>query len=77
LKGDSDWQLVPTHVGRRASIGSNGTILPGVTIGERALVAAGAVVTRDVPAGAIVAGVPATVIGNTDELGASPDSPGP
>jgi len=73
LKGEGDWQLVPTHVGRGASIGSNGTILPGVTIGERALVAAGAVVTRDVPAGAIVAGVPATVIGNVDGLGAPPD----
>lgn len=73
LKGEGDWQLVPTHVGRGASIGSNGTVLPGVTIGERAMVAAGAVVTRDVPAGAIVAGVPAIIIGNVEDLGATPD----
>jgi UDP-2-acetamido-3-amino-2,3-dideoxy-glucuronate N-acetyltransferase len=67
LKGDQDWQLVETRVRRGASIGSNASILAGVTIGERALVAAGAVVTRDVAAGTIVAGVPATVIGRTDE----------
>lgn len=64
LQTDADWQLVPTRVGRRASIGSHATILPGVTIGEDALVGAGAVVTRDVPAHAIVAGVPARVVGD-------------
>jgi acetyltransferase-like isoleucine patch superfamily enzyme len=74
LRGDDDWQLVPTHVGRGASIGSHGTILPGVTIGERALVAAGAVVIRDVPPGAIVAGVPAVVVGSVDTLEARPGS---
>ena len=67
IRRDDDWKLVSTHVCRGASIGSHGTILPGVRIGERALVAAGAVVTRDVPAGAIVAGVPAVVIGNVDD----------
>ena len=55
---------MPTRVRRGASIGSNATILCGVTIGEGALVGAGAVVTRDVPDYAIVAGVPARVIGD-------------
>jgi UDP-2-acetamido-3-amino-2,3-dideoxy-glucuronate N-acetyltransferase len=62
MQGDADWTLVETRVGRGASIGSNATILAGVTIGERALVGAGAVVTRDVPPGAVVAGVPARII---------------
>jgi len=59
LATDADWQLVETSVRNRASIGSGAVILAGVTIGEGALIAAGAVVTHDVPAGAIVAGVPA------------------
>jgi acetyltransferase-like isoleucine patch superfamily enzyme len=54
-------------VKRRASIGSNATITAGVTIGEAALVGAGAVVTADVPDYAIVAGVPARVIGDVRE----------
>ena len=61
---ESDWAVVPTTVRRRASIGSNATILAGVTIGESAMVGAGSVVTRDVPAFAIVAGVPARVVGD-------------
>lgn len=61
----ADWTLEPTRVRRGASIGSNVTILPGVTIGEGALVGAGSVVTRDVPDDAIVAGVPARVVGRT------------
>jgi len=60
---DADWTLEPTVVRRGASIGSNATIMCGVEIGERATVGAGAVVTRDVPAGAVVAGNPARVIG--------------
>jgi len=68
---ETDWQVVTTTVKRRASIGTNATILPGVTIGEAALVAAGAVVTSDVPAFAIVAGVPAKVIGDVRERMAS------
>lgn len=59
LQTEADWQLEPTRICRGASLGSGAIILCGVTVGERALVGAGAVVTRDVPAGAVVAGVPA------------------
>jgi acetyltransferase-like isoleucine patch superfamily enzyme len=62
LQTEADWQIIPTIVRRGASIGSNATILCGVTIGERALVGAGAVVTRDVPPDTIVAGVPARAL---------------
>jgi UDP-2-acetamido-3-amino-2,3-dideoxy-glucuronate N-acetyltransferase len=62
LQTEADWQVVPTRVARGASIGSGATIMCGVTIGEHALVGAGAVVTRDVPPGATVAGVPARLI---------------
>src|SRR5215204_6204460 len=65
LQTDTDWKLVSTLVKTNASIGSNATILAGVTIGEGALIGAGAVVTQDVPPHAIVAGVPARVIGST------------
>ena len=64
LQTESDWEVVPTHVKQRAAIGSNDTIVAGVVIGESALVGAGAVVTTDVPDYAIVAGVPARVIGD-------------
>ena len=57
-----DWKVVPTRVKRRASIGTSATILCGVTIGEGAIVGAGSVVTRDVPAGATVVGVPARIL---------------
>jgi acetyltransferase-like isoleucine patch superfamily enzyme len=59
---EADWKLEPTIVRRGASIGSNATILCGVEIGERAVVGAGAVVTKSVPAGSVVAGNPARVI---------------
>ncbi len=59
LQTEADWSVTPTRVQKRASIGSNATILCGVTIGEGAMVGAGSVVTHDVPAGAVVAGVPA------------------
>jgi len=65
LQTEADWKVIQTLVRRRASIGSNATIIAGVTIGEEALVGAGAVVTHDVPDHAIVAGVPARVIGDT------------
>lgn len=61
---EADWKVIKTIVKKRASIGSNATILAGITIGESALVGAGAVVTHDVPSFAIVAGVPARVIGD-------------
>lgn len=64
LQTEADWSVVPTHIRRGASIGSNATILCGTTIGRFALVGAGAVVTRDVPDYAIVAGVPARVLGD-------------
>ena len=67
LQTDTDWTVVPTRVKRRAAIGSNATIMAGVTIGESALVGAGAVVTVDVADYAIVAGVPARVIGDMRE----------
>ncbi len=60
-----DWKLVPTRVESGASIGSGAVILCGVTIGAHALVGAGAVVTHDVPAGAVVAGVPARTLVST------------
>ena len=59
---EADWKVVPTLVKRRASIGSGAVILCGVTIGEGALIGAGAVVTKDVPPGATVAGSPARVL---------------
>jgi acetyltransferase-like isoleucine patch superfamily enzyme len=59
LQTESDWVCVPTLVRKGASIGSNATILCGVTIGEKAIVGAGSVVTHDVLPGAIVAGNPA------------------
>ena len=68
LQSEADWELVETRVQRHASIGSNATILAGVTIGEGALVGAGAVVTHDVPPHAVVAGVPAVIIGTRQEL---------
>jgi acetyltransferase-like isoleucine patch superfamily enzyme len=57
-----DWTVVPTRVCRGASLGSGAIILCGVTIGPGALIGAGAVVTHDVTAGAIVAGVPARLL---------------
>lgn len=62
LQTDSDWMCDPTRVMKGASIGSGATILCGVTIGEKAIVGAGSVVTKDVPSGAIVAGNPARVL---------------
>ena len=63
LQSEKDWRVIRTIVKKRASLGSNATIIAGVTIGKSAMVGAGAVVTRDVPDFAIVAGVPARLIG--------------
>ena len=62
LQTESDWACVPTVVKRGASIGSSATLLCGITIGERAVIGAGSVVTRDVPPGAVVAGNPARIL---------------
>jgi len=62
LQSEADWTCIPTLIKKRASIGSNATILCGVTIGAEAMVGAGSVVTRDVPPGAVVAGNPARII---------------
>lgn len=67
LQGADDWEVLETRVGRRASIGSNATILGGIVVGREAQVGAGSVVTKDVPDYAIVLGVPARVVGDVRE----------
>jgi UDP-2-acetamido-3-amino-2,3-dideoxy-glucuronate N-acetyltransferase len=62
LQGSADWVCEPTRVGKRASIGTNATILCGVSIGDEAVIGAGSVVVKDVPARAVVAGNPAKVL---------------
>jgi acetyltransferase-like isoleucine patch superfamily enzyme len=66
LQTEADWSVEPTHVKRGASIGSNCTVLSNVTIGERAMVGAGSVVTKDVPPDTIVAGNPARILRRLD-----------
>lgn len=63
LQSGDDWELMPTTIGRRASIGSGAVILGGISVGEAATIGAGAVVTRDVAPGETVAGVPARLLG--------------
>lgn len=67
LQTEADWKCESTRVGRGASIGSGATLLCGVTVGERAIVGAGSVVTRDVPPHSVVAGNPARVIRKIQE----------
>jgi len=62
LQTEKDWEVAPTLIRRGASIGSGATILANVTVGENAMVGAGSVVTRNVPANAIVAGNPARML---------------
>jgi len=62
LQTEADWKVIPTTVKKGASIGTSSTILCGITIGEDAIVGAGSVVTKDVPANTVVAGVPTRVI---------------
>ncbi len=62
MQTDADWTLEETRVKKGASLGSNVTVMCGITIGENAVVGAGSVVTKNVPAGAVVAGNPARII---------------
>ena len=62
LQTEADWQVVPTRIQKGVSIGSNATILCGLTIGANSIIGAGSVVTRDVPANVIVTGNPAKVL---------------
>ena len=62
LQTEADWKVAPTLVKRGASIGSGATILANLTVGENAMVGAGSVVTRDVPANSVVAGNPARIL---------------
>jgi acetyltransferase-like isoleucine patch superfamily enzyme len=62
-------QFLSTVVRRHASIGANATLLPGITVGERSIIGAGAVVTRDVPEGVIVMGNPAKIVGAAEAVG--------
>ena len=72
LQTEKDWKVESTLVKKGASIGSGSTILSNLTIGENAIVGAGSVVTRDVPANAIVAGNPAKVLRYIEsEIGAT------
>jgi acetyltransferase-like isoleucine patch superfamily enzyme len=66
LQTEEDWAVEPTLVKKGASIGSGSTVLSHVTIGEKAIVGAGSVVTRDVPPKAIVAGNPARILRKID-----------
>ena len=65
-RAHGEWELLKTRVKKGASIGANSVILPGVTIGERALIGAGSVITRDVPDNAVVAGNPARIFRHRD-----------
>ena len=62
MQSEEDWKVIETFIKKGSSIGSSATIMCGVTVGERAIVGAGAVVTKDVPPNSIVAGVPAKII---------------
>ena len=62
MQTEADWRVVPTTIKKGASIGTNTTVLCGVTVGENAIVGAGSVVTKDVPANTVVAGVPARLL---------------
>jgi acetyltransferase-like isoleucine patch superfamily enzyme len=66
LQTEEDWAVIPTLVKEGASIGSSATLLCGITVGEKAIVGAGSVVTKDVPPNTIVAGNPARVIRSVD-----------
>ena len=69
LQTEADWACVPTRVKKGASIGSGATLLCGITVGENAVIGAGSVVTKDVPAGAVVAGNPARIMKKAPAMG--------
>ena len=75
LKDASGWTVSPTRISEGASLGGGSVIVCGVTIGKWAMVGAGAVVTRDVPAYAIVTGCPARITGYVDKTGTRPAAP--
>jgi len=62
MQTESDWAVVNTYIKKGASVGSSTTILCGVTVGENAIIGAGSIVTKDIPANAVVAGNPARII---------------
>lgn len=66
---NSDWKVTATHIGNGASIGANATIVCGVIVGEYAMIAAGSVVTKDVPPFMLVAGNPARPVAKVDKEG--------
>ena len=66
VDGEQKPSAAPVAIGDRVWVGTRAVVLKGVTIGDGAVVAAGAVVTKDVPAGAVVAGLPARVVGHAD-----------
>ena len=68
MQSEEDWSCIPTLVRKGASIGSSVTLLCGVTVGENAIIGAGSVVTRDVPANTIVAGNPARVLRQIEQM---------
>ncbi len=70
-QSEADWRVEPIRIHRGASIGSNATIMGGVTVGEQAMVGAAALVTKNVPPFAIVAGVPAKIVGDMRDLSAT------
>lgn len=76
LQTEADWEVVPTRVRRGASLGSGVVVMCGVTIGEGAMIGAGAVVTRDVPDHATVAGVPARLVARAGAEAEAPLAPG-
>lgn len=69
LKSDADWQVSPIHIKRGASIGAGSVVLPGITIGEFAMIGAGTVVTRNVPPHGLVYGNPGRLQGHVCRCG--------